>query len=481
MSSNISAIMYTDVVGYSKLTGDNQELALIILEEHNEILKKYTNEYSGNIVKLTGDGLCALFDKPINAIKSAVDIQIALDRRNQLNTKERQIQIRIGLHYGTYEHKNDDVFGDSINIAKNIEPIAPYGGIAISDTLNDLVWDEGDVYIREYKVLQVGENSIKIYEVFLDLVTWLESNQKVQKLDSERMYSKAHDLFHKGNYSSAIKFAALALDSTENNETEIQSFICNGLISIGELDYAEKVIGTLKVKSLDDLDLQSHIYKMEGHLNLNNNNFKSSKKSFIQSFELMRKLKSKYINELIYNICTVLFYNNEEKESTFFLDKTLSIKDDQYLILVEGFKILSLDFIEDKILENYIEHINNLENEHLGALAFRIITLIYMKNENYNQAQKAIAQSQKLLKFSSKNISDSYQKKSFLENVYINRDIMTLSDRISDHFVNMAYTEIKEESIENDIILDSNFCISCSFENKKKFKFCVHCGNELEN
>ena len=85
--------MYTDVVGYSKLTGDNQKLALVILEEHNEILKKYTNEYLGNIVKLTGDGLCALFDKPVNAIKSAINIQIALDRRNQLNTRERQIQI----------------------------------------------------------------------------------------------------------------------------------------------------------------------------------------------------------------------------------------------------------------------------------------------------------------------------------------------------------------------------------------------------
>ena len=46
MSSNISTIMYTDVVGYSKLTGDNQEIALIILEEHNQILREYTNKYS---------------------------------------------------------------------------------------------------------------------------------------------------------------------------------------------------------------------------------------------------------------------------------------------------------------------------------------------------------------------------------------------------------------------------------------------------
>ncbi len=67
--------MYTDVVGYSKLTGDNQEIALIILEEHNKILNRFTKRYSGNIVKLTGDGLCALFDSPVDAIKSAIEIK----------------------------------------------------------------------------------------------------------------------------------------------------------------------------------------------------------------------------------------------------------------------------------------------------------------------------------------------------------------------------------------------------------------------
>ena len=483
MSSNTSAIMYTDVVGYSKLTGDNQELALIILEEHNEILKKYTDEYSGNIVKLTGDGLCALFDKPLNAIKSAIDIQIALDRRNELNAKERQIQIRIGLHYGTYEHKDGDVFGDGINIAKNIEPIAPYGGIAISDTLNDLVWDEGDIYIREYKILQLAEDKIKIYEVFLDLVTWLKNKnkQKVQKLDSKKMYAKAHHLFHEGDYSSAVKFSELALETIDKNELEIQSFVCNGLISIGELDYAETLVKSLKSKCKDNLELQSHIYKMEGHLSLNNADFDSAKKMFVQSFELMQKLNSKYINELIYNICTVLLYDNSHEKISLFLEKIIDIENDQYSILVEGFKILFSDFIDDKVLISYTQKIQNLENDHLSSLAFRIITLIYMKIENYHQAQGSISQSQKLLKSSSKNISDFYQRKYFLENVYIHKDIMTLSDKISDHFVEMTYKEIKEENIEPDIIIESNFCINCGFKNKKKFKFCVSCGNEIQN
>ena len=195
----------------------------------------------------------------------------------------------------------------------------------------------------------------------------------------------------------------------------------------------------------------------------------------------MQDLNSKYVNELIYNICTVLLYNNEEEKSIVFLEKISNIKDDQYLILVEGFKILSLDCIDDKILANYMDKIEKLESNHLSSLAFRIITLIYMKIENYNKAQKSIGQSQKMLKFSSENISDSYQRKFFLDNVYVHKDIMTLSDRISDHFVEMTYKEIKEDSIELDVIIKSNFCISCGFENKEKFKFCVSCGNELQS
>ena len=56
---------------------------------------------------------------------------------------------------------------------------------------------------------------------------------------------------------------------------------------------------------------------------------------------------------------------------------------------------------------------------------------------------------------------------------------MSLSDKISDHFVEMTYKEIKKENIETDIIIESNICINCGFENKRKFKFCVSCGNEL--
>ena len=473
--------MYTDVVGYSKLTGDDQEVALLILEEHNQILKECTNKYSGNIVKLTGDGLCALFDEPVNGIKCAVDIQIALDSRNQLNTKERQIQIRIGLHYGAYEHKDSDVFGDGVNIAKSIEPIAPHGGIAISDKLNSLVWDQGDIYIREYKYLEVGQDKIKIYQVFLNLITWIKNKnkQKIQILDSQEMYKKAHHFFHSGDYSSAIKFATLAVDSMKENRSEVQSFISHALISIGELNYAQEIIETLRMESLDNLSLQSHIYKMEGHLRLNSKDLNSALESFIESFKIIKSLDSKYVNELVYNICIIFLYKDEKEEISDFLKQIINVKNDQYLILLNGIHILVEDCKNNSKLLKYIDNIQQLENDHMKAFAFKIITLIYMENENYDKAKEIIKKAQKMLKSSSENISDFYQRKFFLEKVYANKDIMEFSHKISEHFVQMTYKEIKEENIDTSVIIESNFCTNCGFENRKKFKFCVSCGNVL--
>jgi len=271
----------------------------------------------------------------------------------------------------------------------------------------------------------------------------------------------------------------LALDSIKENKSELQSFICHALISIGELDYTEEIIENLKMESKDNLSLQSHIYKMEGHLKMNAKNLDSAIQSFIKSFKLMQKLDNKYINELIYNICIILLYKNEEEKINDFLNQTVNIENDQYLFLLKGIQILVLDYKNNSKLLKYMNSIKKLENNHLSALAFKITTLIYMKIENYNEAKEAIKKSQKMLKSSSYNISDFYQRNFFLERVYVNKDIMNFSHKISEHFVQMTYKEIKEENLESDIIIESNFCTNCSYENKKNFKFCVSCGNVL--
>ena len=159
-------IIYTDVVGYSRLTGEDQELALELLSEHDKVLHQNTKHYNGKIIKKTGDGICCIFDDAIDAIKSCIDIQKDLGKRNKLNIKERQVKIRIGVHCGNINKKGSDYIGESINIAQNIESLAPHGGIAISEDVNTLVWDSNDIYIREYTKLDYNKSKKQIYEVY---------------------------------------------------------------------------------------------------------------------------------------------------------------------------------------------------------------------------------------------------------------------------------------------------------------------------
>ena len=191
-------IIYTDVVGYSKLTGENQELALEILSEHDKILHQNTKHYSGKIVKKTGDGICALFNDVSNALKCCIDIQKDLQKRNKLNIKERKVFIRIGVHYGSVLSKDNDYFGDDINIANFIESKAPHGGIAISSKVNDLLWDSNDIYIRNYINVKYENNKLVLYEVYLDLLEWYknEKNQNSQEVEFDKTYKIAHDFFH---------------------------------------------------------------------------------------------------------------------------------------------------------------------------------------------------------------------------------------------------------------------------------------------
>ena len=77
-------IMFTDIVGYSKLTGDDQNLALELLKEHDKLIEPIIERYEGEIVKRIGDAIVAIFKNSANMIQSSVEIQQSLKNRNNL-------------------------------------------------------------------------------------------------------------------------------------------------------------------------------------------------------------------------------------------------------------------------------------------------------------------------------------------------------------------------------------------------------------
>ena len=124
----LAAIVFTDIVGFTKLSAENEPMALELLEKQRELLKPIVYEYKGEWLKEMGDGLLLSFGTNHDAVDCAIAIQNAVKNIDNL-------VLRIGIHQGEVVLQGRDVVGDDVNIASRIEPFAAPGGIAVSQKI----------------------------------------------------------------------------------------------------------------------------------------------------------------------------------------------------------------------------------------------------------------------------------------------------------------------------------------------------------
>ena len=131
-------LMFTDIVGYSRLMGRNEAMAIEMLGDYRKILLSHIEAQNGKLVEFIGDAIFARFDSAASATAAAIAIQQHLQAFNEVRDKKLPpLQTRIGLHKGEVMLRDGAVFGDSVNIAARLEPLAVADGICISQTVYD--------------------------------------------------------------------------------------------------------------------------------------------------------------------------------------------------------------------------------------------------------------------------------------------------------------------------------------------------------
>jgi adenylate cyclase len=134
----LAAIMFTDLVDYTGQAQTNEAAALRLLEEQERLVRPIFERHRGREVKSTGDGFLVEFDSALHAVEAAVDVlERLLDRNSRPGVAP--IRVRIGVHLGDVEERAGDIFGDAVNIASRIEPLAEPGGLCISAQVYDQV------------------------------------------------------------------------------------------------------------------------------------------------------------------------------------------------------------------------------------------------------------------------------------------------------------------------------------------------------
>jgi TolB-like protein/class 3 adenylate cyclase len=130
----LAAIMAIDVVGYSRLMGEDEAGTALAVREHREAARPLVADRGGRIVKTMGDGLLLEFPSVVAAVECAIAIQKLMVERNAAAPEARRIVYRVGVNLGDVLIDGDDILGDGVNIAARLEGICEPGGVLISST-----------------------------------------------------------------------------------------------------------------------------------------------------------------------------------------------------------------------------------------------------------------------------------------------------------------------------------------------------------
>jgi len=139
----LAAIMFTDIEGYSYIMQQDESRAIGLREKHRQVLENEHAAYKGRVIQFYGDGSLSTFQSAVEAVQCALAMQIQF--------RQSEVPVRIGLHIGDVIFNEEQVFGDGVNLTSRIESMGIAGSVLISDRVNEEIINHPDI-----KVVSMG-------------------------------------------------------------------------------------------------------------------------------------------------------------------------------------------------------------------------------------------------------------------------------------------------------------------------------------
>ncbi len=178
MKRQLAAVLYADVAGYSRLTGQDEDETHRKLDAGLNLLTELIAAHGGRKIHEAGDAVLAAFQSVTAAVSAAVELQRQMSKRNAELAEGDRLEFRVGVNLGEVIHDRDDIYGDGVNLSARIQELADPGGVCVSGTVYEQVSGKVDQAFDDLghrKVKNIA-HSIHVYRVrFADGSSTVES------------------------------------------------------------------------------------------------------------------------------------------------------------------------------------------------------------------------------------------------------------------------------------------------------------------
>lgn len=133
LPTRLAAIVFTDIAGYSRMMEEDEEQTIRVLKQHNDIVLPLVERSGGEVIDAIGDGLFILFPSVREAVACSIAVHEAVAAHNAEASEEERFRLRIGVHLGEIWREGDRAYGNGVNVAARVQPLARPGGICITE------------------------------------------------------------------------------------------------------------------------------------------------------------------------------------------------------------------------------------------------------------------------------------------------------------------------------------------------------------